>query len=625
MSDIIRLLPDSVANQIAAGEVIQRPASVVKELVENAIDAGGDTLTVNVKDAGRTLIQVTDNGKGMSPADARMSFERHATSKIHEANDLFSIRTMGFRGEALASIASVAEVELRTRQQGEELGTFLHILGSVLQKQQTDHCPEGSNFSVKNLFFNVPARRKFLKSNSYELKNIITEIQRIALANPELSISFFHNQAPVYELPSENFRKRIVSLFGKSINQSLTPVESETTLVKLTGFIGQPKFAKKSFGEQFFFVNGRFMKHPFFHRAVMQAYERILPPDAIPSYFLCLEVDPATIDINIHPTKTEIKFEDEQAIWHILSASVREAIGKYNLMPTIDFDQRGSIDIPLLPGKGSSFAPPEIEINRHYNPFQPESYPGNRNDYGRESSQAGHWEKLYQGMENQKDGETERWRDGEMERRRDGETENRQVTHSLGSEQEYQSTNFMQLKNKYLLTPVKSGLMVIDQREAHARILYENFMQNFNSHLAASQRQLFPPVLELNAADAEILNALREELHQLGFDIRPGEDHHFYIDGTPGVLSHLDAKELVVTVIASFQDRPVDLMEEIKAQLALVLAQSSAVNYGVALKQEEMVSLFNQLFACQSPGFSPAGRKIISIIALTDIENLLKS
>jgi len=625
VSDIIRLLPDSVANQIAAGEVIQRPASVVKELVENAIDAGGDTLTVNVKDAGRTLIQVTDNGKGMSPADARMSFERHATSKIHEANDLFSIRTMGFRGEALASIASVAEVELRTRQQGEELGTFLHILGSVLQKQQTDHCPEGSNFSVKNLFFNVPARRKFLKSNSYELKNIITEIQRIALANPELSISFFHNQAPVYELPSENFRKRIVSLFGKSINQSLTPVESETTLVKLTGFIGQPKFAKKSFGEQFFFVNGRFMKHPFFHRAVMQAYERILPPDAIPSYFLCLEVDPATIDINIHPTKTEIKFEDEQAIWHILSASVREAIGKYNLMPTIDFDQRGSIDIPLLPGKGSSFAPPEIEINRHYNPFQPESYPGNRNDYGRESSQAGHWEKLYQGMENQKDGETERWRDGEMERRRDGETENRQVTHSLGSEQEYQSTNFMQLKNKYLLTPVKSGLMVIDQREAHARILYENFMQNFNSHLAASQRQLFPPVLELNAADAEILNALREELHQLGFDIRPGEDHHFYIDGTPGVLSHLDAKELVVTVIASFQDRPVDLMEEIKAQLALVLAQSSAVNYGVALKQEEMVSLFNQLFACQSPGFSPAGRKIISIIALTDIENLLKS
>ena len=625
MSNVIHLLPDSVANQIAAGEVIQRPASVVKELVENAIDAGGDTVTIHVKDAGRTLIQVIDNGKGMSPSDARMSFERHATSKIREAIDLFSVRTMGFRGEALASIASVAEVELRTRQQGEELGTFMHILGSVLQKQQTDHCPEGSNFAVKNLFFNVPARRKFLKSNSYELKNIITEVQRISLSNPELAISFFHNQSPVYELPSENLRKRIVGLFGKAINQSLTPVEAETTLVKVSGFIGQPKFAKKSFGEQFFFVNGRFMKHPFFHRAVMNAYERILPPDAVPSYFLFMEVDPATIDINIHPTKTEIKFEDEQAIWHILSACIREAIGKYNLMPTIDFDQRGSIDIPIPPGRGSSFAPPEIEINRYYNPFKQESYPGAWTDSGRAHSQTGQWEKLYPGTVGRGDGETVRRRDdGETEGRGDGETENWQGTHSLGSEQEYQSTNFVQIKNRYLLTPVKSGIMLIDQREAHARILYENFMQNFSTHLAASQRQLFPPVLELNAADAEILHALREELHQLGFEIRPEADHHFYIDGTPGVLSHLDAKDLVESVIASFQFRPVDLMEEIKSQLALVLAHSSAVNYGISLKQEEMSALFNQLFACHSPGFSPAGKKIISIIALADIENLFK-
>ncbi len=623
MSDVIHLLPDSVANQIAAGEVIQRPASVVKELVENAIDAGGDSITVYVKDAGRTLIQVIDNGKGMSPTDARMSFERHATSKIREANDLFSVRTMGFRGEALASIASVADVELRTRQQGEELGTYLHILGSVLQKQQGDHCPEGSNFAVKNLFFNVPARRKFLKSNSYELKNIITEIQRIALANPELAISLFHNQAPVYELPSENVRKRIVGLFGKAINQSLTPVDAETTLVKISGFIGQPKFAKKSFGEQFFFVNGRFMKHPFFHRAVMHSYERILPPDAIPSYFLYLEVDTASIDINIHPTKTEIKFEDEQAIWQILSACIRESIGKYNLMPAIDFDQQGSIDIPLLPGRGSSFAPPEIEINRHYNPFHQEHY------RGREGDQISQWEKLYQGMEQ---GE----RSPENEARRTGpggnfyiesqpeEAKNRQTTFPMGEEQTYQSANFLQLKNRYLLTPVKSGLMVIDQREAHARILYENFMQNFNSHLSVSQRQLFPPELELNAADAEILNALRDELHQLGFEIRAEAGHHFYIDGTPGVLSHLDAKELVENVIASFQFRPVDLMEEIKAQLARVLALSSAVNYGISLKQEEMSALFNQLFACQSPGFSPSGKKIISIIALADIENLLK-
>ncbi len=640
MSDVIHLLPESVANQIAAGEVIQRPASVVKELVENAIDAGADAVTVNVKDAGRTLIQVTDNGKGMSPTDARMSFERHATSKIREANDLFSVRTMGFRGEALASIASVADVELRTRQRGEELGTYLHILGSVFQKQQTDQCPEGSNFAVKNLFFNVPARRKFLKSNSYELKNIITEIQRIALANPELSISFFHNQSPVYELPTENVRKRIVGLFGKAINQSLTPVEVETTLIKVSGFIGQPKFAKKSFGEQFFFVNGRFIKHPFFHRAVVHAYERILPPDAIPSYFLYFEVDPATIDINIHPTKTEIKFEDEQAIWHIINASVREAIGKYNLMPAIDFDQRGSIDIPLPPGRGSSIHPPEIEINRHYNPFQQESYTGYRPDSGIRD-----WDKLYQGMET---GRLDDWRTG-RQGDEDSETRNPKPETRNGAEWDLTSDNlseefdgeqselptdkvhsfpasgFLQLKNRYLLTPVKSGLMVIDQREAHARILYESFMQNFNSHLSVSQRQLFPPVLELNPGDAEILNALRGELHQLGFEIRPETENHFYIDGTPAALSHLDAKELVERVIASFHDRPVDLMEEIKAQLAVVLAHSSAVEYGVPLKQEEMIDLFNRLFACKSPGYSPSGRKIISIIALADIEKILKN
>jgi DNA mismatch repair protein MutL len=529
----------------------------------------------------------------------------------------------------------VADVELRTRQRGEELGSYLHILGSVLQKQQTDHCPEGSNFAVKNLFFNVPARRKFLKSNSYELKNIITEVQRIALANPELAFSLYHNLAPVYELPAESLRKRVVGLFGKAINQSLTPVEAETTLVKLSGYIGQPKFAKKSFGEQFFFVNGRFMKHPFFHRAVMHAYERILPPDAVPSYFLYLEVDPATIDINIHPTKTEIKFEDEQAIWHILSACIREAIGKYNLMPTIDFDQRGSIEIPMPPGRGSMPIAPEIEINRHYNPFQQDTY-ASRNDFSRNGDQSGHWEKLYQGVERRNDGETEGRRNEGTRAIGDEETgrnfgfsnpqqdfENGQSQFPMDEEHPFKSAQFLQLKNRYLLTPVKSGLMVIDQREAHARILYENFMKNFSTHLSSSQRQLFPPVLELNAADAEILNALREELHQLGFEIRPEADHHFYIDGTPGSLSHLDAKELVETVIASFMDRPVDLMEEIKSQLALVLAQSSAINYGITLKQEEM-GLFNQLFSCQSPGYSPTGKRIVTIIPIAEIENLLK-
>ena len=641
VSDFIRLLPDSVANQIAAGEVIQRPASVVKELVENAIDAGADAVTINVKDAGRTLIQVTDNGKGMSPVDARMSFERHATSKIKEANDLFSIRTMGFRGEALASIASVADVELRTRQKGEELGTYLHILGSVFQKQQTENCPEGSNFNVKNLFFNVPARRKFLKSNSYELKNIITEVHRVALANPQLAVSFFHNQSPVFELPSGNVRKRIVGLFGKAINQSLTPVDVETSLIKVSGFIGQPKFAKKSFGEQFFFVNGRFIKHPFFHRAVMNAYDRILPPDTIPSYFLYFEVDPATIDINIHPTKTEIKFEDEQAIWHIIHASIREAIGKYNLMPAIDFDQSGSIDIPLPPEKGSNIVPPEIQIDRRYNPFQTE------NGGWRPEAGADQWERLYQGME-RNGGETGRRDDGEMGRGDDGETgrgddgetgrlktedwrpgterlEGSQSAFPIDKDQAFPAAGFLQLKNRYLLTPVKSGLMVIDQREAHARILYDSFLHNFSSHLSVSQRQLFPPVLELDAVRAEILNSLRIELRQLGFEIRQEAGNHFYIDGSPGVLSHLDARDLVERVIASFLDRPLDLMEEIKSQLAMVLAYSSAIAYGVSLKQEEMVDLFNKLFSCKTPGYSPSGRKIISIMAIEEIEKILKN
>ncbi|MCE1198382.1 MAG: DNA mismatch repair endonuclease MutL [Marinilabiliales bacterium] len=624
MSDIIRLLPDSVANQIAAGEVIQRPASVVKELVENAMDAGAEQITVHVKDAGRTLIQVIDNGKGMSPTDARMAFERHATSKIREANDLFAIRTMGFRGEALASIASVADVELKTRQRGEELGTYLHILGSVVQKQQLDPCPEGSNFSVKNLFFNVPARRKFLKSNSSELKNIISELQRVALANPAIAISLLQNQSPVFELPPENVHKRIVSLFGKGINNSLTPVETETTLVKISGFIGQPKYAKKSFGEQFFFVNGRFMKHPFFHKAVMNGYDKLLLPDCIPSYFLYFEVDPASIDINIHPTKTEIKFEDEMAIWQILQAAIREAIGKYNLMPAIDFDQRGSIDIPIMPGRGSHFEMPGIEVDRFYNPFHTESQ-GWKPGYQRESV-PNQWEQLYGGLEKKEfapglfppvvERESIAFRSRE-ESMLSGESASDPQSLATGA-------TFLQLKNRYLLTPVKSGLMIIDQREAHARILYEKFVQMFGSHLSASQRLLFPPVLELSPADAEILQALRQELQQLGFEIRAEAGNLFYIDGTPAVLSHLDAKELLDQVIASFQEQPVDLMEEVRGQLALILAQSSAVHYGVALKQEEMNHLFNQLFACQSPAYSPSGKRILTILPMAEIENMLR-
>ena len=626
MSDIIQLLPDSVANQIAAGEVIQRPASVVKELVENAIDAGATAITINIKDSGRTLIQVIDNGKGMSPTDARMSFERHATSKIREANDLFAIRTMGFRGEALASIAGVADVEVRTRLHGEELGTFIHIMGSAIQKQEADQCAEGTNFSVKNIFFNIPARRKFLKSNSSELKYIITEVQRVALANPELAIELYHNNSVIYNLPSENVRKRIVSLFGKNINQSLIPVDTTTSVINISGFIGQPKYARKTLGEQFFFVNGRFMKHPFFNRAVQQAYDRILPPETFPSYFLYFEVDPATIDINIHPTKTEIKFEDESSAWHIIQASVREAMGKFNLMPSIDFDQAGSIDIPLSPIPGSKIPEPEIRINPNFNPFEQER--GADRDYSkvtsyREGQNRDNWQALYKGFE--QDGTpTDQAPVYPSDISNETEMEAVQQTFTDEDIAIKENHNFLQLKNKYIITPVKSGLMVIDQRRAHERILFENFMRIIDNHLAISQRLLFPAVLELNAVDKEILIVIDEELKSLGFEIRQGENDVFLVEGIPALLSHLNASDLVQKLIEDFKNRPVDVKEEIKEHLALLLSQSLAINYGVSLKPEEISDLFNHLFACRTPNYSPSGKTVISIISFQDFEKLLK-
>jgi DNA mismatch repair protein MutL len=615
VSDIIQLLPDSVANQIAAGEVIQRPASVVKELVENAIDAGATSITINVKDSGRTLIQVIDNGKGMSPTDARMSFERHATSKIRQANDLFAIRTMGFRGEALASIAAVADVELRTRIPGIELGTFIHILASTVQKQETVHCPEGTNFSVKNLFFNIPARRKFLKSNSSELRYIITEFQRIALANPELEFILYHNNSLVYNLTGENVRKRIAALFGKNHLNSLIPVETSTSAIKICGFIGQPKFAKKTMGEQFFFVNGRFMKHPFFHKAVLQAYERILPPDTIPSYFLYFDLDPASIDINIHPTKTEIKFEDEPMLWHMIQASLRESIGKFNLMPSIDFDQAGAIDIPIPPANGDFVNAPEIKINPSYNPFNTPSK--SFDDFSNPDRQVSHWETLYKGLESYQE------RKFSVDPQEVVSTEAVQQTISDYEKLIHESNSFLQFKNKYIITPVKSGLMVIDQKRAHERILYDKFKQVIEFSGSVSQRQLFPVKIELHAADREILLAISEEISSLGFELKEEGFGIFKIEGVPSLLSHLDAKDTILKIIEDFKTKPLDVKEEIKEHLILLLTQSSAINYGIALKPQELSELFNSLFTCQSPAFSPSGKKIISIISFMDFEKLL--
>ena len=617
MADIIQLLPDSVANQIAAGEVIQRPASVVKELVENAIDAGATQIKVIIKDAGRTLIQIIDNGCGMSDTDARMSFERHATSKIRSANDIFAIRTMGFRGEALASIAAIADVELRTREHDKELGTFIHISGSEMIKQEAVSCDAGTNFQIKNLFFNVPARRKFLKSNPAELKHIINEIQRITLANPEISLSLHHNGSVIYDLTGSNKRVRIVSIFGKQINQNLVPIDTETTLVKISGFVGQPKYSRKTFGEQFFFVNKRFMKHPFFHKAIMQAYEKILPPDSVPSYFIYFDLNPADIDVNIHPTKTEIKFENESAIWQILQASVREALGKFNVVPSIDFDQAGSIDIPMPLHHFDDITIPEIKVDPTYNPFETKpsakNYGGNSGGFTStptEKTNLTNWQSLYKGLESDFEAKTEPMQDIQPVQVKMDEQQNTRTS--------------IQFKNKYILTPVKSGLMVIDQKRAHERILYERLIQVLENQEIASQQQLFPETFELNAADATLLTSILPDLRALGFDIREFGKNSFIINGTPGVLNTSTPVEIIEYLLEEYKNSPVNLQEKARETVAASLAQASAIPYGQALKANEISELIDNLFACQTPNFSPKGKKVLSIMPLDDFEKILK-
>ena len=647
MTDIIQLLPDSVANQIAAGEVIQRPASVVKELVENALDAGASKIQLILKDARRTLVQVIDNGKSMSPTDARMAFERHATSKIREAADLFAIRTMGFRGEALASIASVAEVELKTRRESDELGTQLVIAASEVVQQEAIACNIGTSFAVKNLFYNVPARRKFLKSNATELKNIINEIERVALANPEIAFSVIHNGTQLYELPSENRRKRISSLFGKNMNQALIPLELETTMAKISGYVGLPKFARRTFGEQFFFVNNRFMKHPYFHRGVLQAYERILPKELIPQYFIFFEVDPANIDINIHPTKTEIKFESENGIWQLLHAAVREALGKSNVVPSIDFDQAGSIEIPLPPRHYEGLDIPSVELNPLYNPFetsdgddddstdlsgtassQTRTSGGGGFNYrsqgfdrtDRESSVQG-WEQLYGAATFEKHESTSTpdpaWNMGAAPSDQLSET-------NLLEQAAQQGRNFIILKNKYILTPVKSGLMVIDQRRAHQRILYERFCSQLKSNQCVSQQLLFPQTIDVSQSEAVEMRALMPDLNAIGFDISEFGTQTFVINGIPALLSHSDPKAVIEFLLEQHRTTAGSIPEQALEQLAESLARSSAIGTGHQLSQQEAGDLIDSLFACQTPNFSPSGKPVIEIMTMEELEKRMK-
>ena len=604
MSDIIQLLPDSVAIQIAAGEVIQRPASEVKEMVENSLDAGAGEIIIHIKDAGKTLIQITDNGSGMSPSDARLSFERHATSKIRQANDLFAIRTMGFRGEALASVAAIADVEMRTRRYEDETGTYLHIIATNVITQEMVACQRGTTIQVKNLFFNVPARRKFLKSEAYELKNIISEVQRVAIPNPEIAFQLFHNNILLLDLPAGNHMKRLVGIFGKNISQCLVPVNSSTSVVNVTGFTGLPRFARKTMGEQFFFVNRRYMRHPWFHKAIMQAYEKLMPADSFPSYFLFLETDPGQIDINVHPTKTEIKFEDENAIWQIIHAAVRETLGKNSIVPSIDFDQSGSIDIPLPPRQGAVVPEPSISLIPGYNPFQTPFRPENSQvpTFRRDHENLPNWDKLY----------GDRKEDASLFR---GTT----TPESAGTVPAY-GRKALQIKQKYLILPVKSGMMVVDQRRARERILYERFLDILKTEHVASQQILFPQTFELHGADSELLKELLPDLTSLGFDIREFGKDTWIINGVPGVLEDNSPVTVVEKLLEEFKNSPINARTRLKEQTAASLARASAMNFQEELSQEEMQQLIDQLFACASPNFTSDGRTILTIMPLEELD-----
>jgi len=603
MADIIRLLPDSVANQIAAGEVIQRPASVVKELMENAIDAGATTVTVEVTQAGKNLIRITDDGCGMSETDARLAFERHATSKIRKAEDLFAIRTMGFRGEALASIAAVAQVELRTKRREDELGTHIIIAASQVESQQPVACPDGSSFSVKNLFFNIPARRKFLKTNNTELKHIVTEFQRIVLTHPNISFRLLHNDTDIYHLPAvANLRQRITGVFGKGANAHLIPLETDTSLVKIRGFVGKPEFAKKTFGEQFFFTNGRFMKHPYFHRAVTEAYQNLLPAEAVPSYFIYFETDPDRIDINIHPTKTEIKFEDERSVWQILHASVKEALGKFSIVPSLDFEGGIPIDIPVARA-GREVHPPEVPVNTAFNPFDEEKKePGPAHHDTRPSTPSQkdvlqHWERAYEGLPAA------------------AAPERKEETAPVIT-----GNAFLQFKQRYILFAVKSGLMFIDQRRAHERILFEEYMHLLQEEHAPAQQRLFPVTLRLDPTDLLVLEEIRADVEKLGIALTILEDTTVQINGLPGNAGNTDPESLLRSLIDHYKISENDPSAKNREKIAAAMAVAAAIPYGKTLSGKEMRDLTDRLFGCSEPAYTPSGKPVFYILPGNDLE-----
>lgn len=617
MADIIRLLPDHVANQIAAGEVVQRPASVVKELLENAIDAGASVIQLVLKDAGRTLIQVTDNGTGMSETDARLSFERHATSKIGSAEDLFSIHTLGFRGEALASIASVAQVEVRTRRQSDELGIAILIEGSRFISQTPVNIAPGTTFAIKNLFFNIPARRNFLKNDAVEMRHCIEEFERVVLVHPQIEFSLEHNGKVVFHLPVSSLRHRVVNVFGAALHPRLVPIEQESDIVSVSGFIGKPEFARKTRGEQYFFVNDRYVKMPYLAHAVESAYQELIPEKSYPSYFIYLQVDPASLDVNIHPTKTEVKMIDEGHIYAILKATVRKSLGEFNLMPSLDFDREAIFDIPE-PDPDNPPSQPAIRVNPEYNPFtnpNPGQSPSPMTGFSGRTSPAG-WEKLFPSRD------FERLPNdlppaGDL-LPSEPVVENK-VYFSEGSEKP-----FVQLMGRYLLTTLRNGLLLVDQQRAHERILYERFLSQLQGSQSSSQQLLFPLTFYFQPSDAELLKSLMPELRKIGFDIESAGQNNFAVNGLPAGFRENDAGELLEQLVSDLRQSQGANPESHLIEMAAALARNQAVRNGTLFSAEEIKNIFDSLFACNVPHVSPDGRLTLKMLNADDLDKLLK-
>ncbi len=588
MLNIIKLLPDSVANQIAAGEVIQRPASAVKELLENAVDAGATGITLVIKDAGKTLIQVIDNGSGMSVVDARMSFERHATSKIVTADDLFSIRTMGFRGEALASIAAIAQVEMKSKPENDEIGTILIIEGSKVIEQIPAQCPTGTSISIKNLFYNVPARRNFLKSDNVENRHILDELIRVALIQHNIGFTYYNNDKLVYKLIPASLKSRIISLFGMTYNERLLTIEQKTDMVNISGFIGKPEFAKKTRGEQFFFVNNRFIKHAYLNHAVSNAFIELIPADAFPSYFIHIEIDPSEIDINIHPTKTEINFKDSKLIYAILHASVKQSIGKHTLTPIIDFDVDPSIESAFQQRPSKNLEAPQIRVNPDYNPFKTQSTGAGFRDYQKPNTE--NWESLFS-HENKPSPANEKSDSSDMESAFKGE----------------ENVTLIQIQKSYIVCGLPQGMMLIHQKRAHERILYEYFIHLLTNRKNASQQQLFPEHVQFSPEDAEIIRQIMKDLENLGFSLNPMGTNTFVVIGAP--LEVTNSHAILERIIENFKKESQSLTFDSNAMLARSMATEMSVKAETSLSEKEMSELYKNLFTCQVPTVSPAGKK----------------